>query len=375
MPSHSLRRRALLAAPLVLPALRASGQGAWPRQVTDLLGRSVTLRARPRAVLIGEGFQLLNMALLLPDPVSVLVGMGGELKQVNPVSDAAYRQRFPALDKVPELTAAVGQGFSAERALALKPDLVILSTWQANSPEMRRGVELLESTGVPVVYMDIFQQPGRNTLPTIRLLGAVLGAEEKAEAYARFYEERRDRIVKRVAEAGKPGPRVLLSAFPGRWPCCWSPGAGGGDGEFMAMLGARNVAEGLTGNPRGGNIAVEQVLLSNAEVFIGTGLYAPGDTSAGIQVGPGAPPDAARASLERVLRMAEYSGLPAVRSRRALGIWNYFNALAANIVQLEAMARAVRPELFADLDPVATMAAINADFSAVPYEGAFWTSL
>ncbi|WP_338662091.1 ABC transporter substrate-binding protein [Pararoseomonas sp. SCSIO 73927] len=374
----SLPRRALLGAPVALAAGRAvaqaGAQGGWPRRVRDLLGREVTVTAPPRAVLLGEGFQLLNLGLILPDPVSIVVGMGGELAQVNPAGEATYQRRFPALERIPRLTAAVGQGFPAERALALRPDLVILSTWQANLPEMRRAVELLEGTGVPVVYMDIFQQPGRNTLPSIRLLGAVLGAEERAEAYARFYEERRDRIARRVAEAGGQGPRVLLAAFPGRWPCCWSPGASGGDGEFLAMLGARNVAEGLTGNPRGGSIAMERVLLSEAEVFIGTGLYAPGD-AAGIQVGPGAPAEVARASLERVLRAPEFSALPAARSRRALGMWNYFNALAANIVQLEAMARAIRPELFADLDPAATLATINRDFSAVPYEGTFWTEL
>ncbi|WP_073135703.1 ABC transporter substrate-binding protein [Muricoccus roseus] len=374
-----LHRRSALASFAGLAAGLGAGRSAaqprgWSRQVTDLLGRQVTIPAQPRAVLLGEGFQLLNLALVHPDPASILIGMGGELKRVAPILDADYRRAFPALSRVPELTAAVGQGFSAERALALRPDLVILSAWQANSEEMRRVVALLEGSGVPVIYIDIFQQPGRNTVPTVRLLGAALGQEERAEAYARFYEERRDRILRRVAESGRPGPRVLFSAFAGRWPCCWSPGTGGGGGEFLAMLGARNVAEGLINNPRGGTLAAEQVLLSGAEVFVGTGIYLPGEGT-GIQVGPGAPADAARASLEAVLRAAEFATLPAVGARRAHGLWNAFNGAAINIVQLEALARWIRPELFGELDPAATLAEINARFAAVPYEGAYWTSL
>ena len=375
MPSAS--RRALLStatAGLLAAPARGHAAESWPRRVTDLLGRVVTIPAPPRAVLLGEGFQILNLAMLHPDPVSILAGMGGELKRVDPLSDAAYRRRFPALARVPELTTGVGQGFAAERALALRPDLVILSSWQAASEEMRRTVSLLEGSGVPVLYIDVFRHPALNTLPTIRLLGTALGWEEQAEAYARFYEARRDTLARRVAESGRAGPRVLFTAFPGRWPCCWAPGTEGGTGEFLALLQARNVAAGLTATPQGGTLAVEQVLLSEAEVFIGTGTHLPNDPG-GIQLGAGAPADMARASLEAVLRAPEFAALPAVRGRRAHGLWNAFNGALINIVALEALARWTRPDLFADLDPAATLAEINARFSAVPYEGAYWTSL
>ncbi|MBP0443376.1 ABC transporter substrate-binding protein [Roseomonas sp. SSH11] len=375
MPASTRRvALALAASALAAASIRRGSAAGWPRQVKDMLGRVVTIPARPRAILLGEGFQLLNLALLHPDPASLLVGMGGDLRRLDPVSDAAFRRRFPALEKVPEITAQVGQGFPAERALALKPDLAILSSWQAGSEETRQAVALLEGTGVPVVYVDVFRNPGENTLPTIRLLGALLGQEDRAEAYARFYEERRDRLVRRVAESGRPGPRVLLTAFPGRWPCCWAAGGEGGSGEFLTLLGARNLAAGLTAAPQGGNLAVEQVLVSRPEVFVGTGIHVPGDPT-GIQLGAGASPEMARASLEAVLRAPELAALPAVRDRRAHGLWNPFNGALINIVALEALARWIRPELFGDVDPGATLAEINARFAAIPYEGTYWTSL
>ncbi|MDJ0388932.1 ABC transporter substrate-binding protein [Roseomonas sp. E05] len=345
---------------------------AWPRSVTDVLGREVTIPAEPHAVLLGEGFQLLNMALVHPDPVSLLVGIGGDLRQVDPQSYAAFERAFPALAKVPRLTASIGQTLPAEAALALRPDLVILSAWQAAAEETRRSLEHFGTLGVPVIFVDTFQQPLANTPKTIRLLGAALGRQAQAEAYARFYEERVAHIRARVAAAPGPGPKVLFTAFPGRWACCWAAGGGGG-GEFLTALGARNVAEGLLPNPRGGTLGLEQVLMLQPEVYVGTGLFRPGDDT-GLQLGTGAPAEAAQASLARVLQAPELASLPAVQAGRAHGLWNYFAGTAINIAALEAVARWVRPDLFGDLDPGATLAEINRRFAAVPFEGTYWVS-
>ncbi len=69
------------------------------------------------------------------------------------------------------------------------------------------------------------------------------------------------------------------------------------------------------------------------------------------------------------------SGLTAARDGRVHGLWNFFNAVPLNIVAVEAVARWVRPEIFGDLDPAATLAEINSRFSAIPFDGALWISL
>ena len=46
-----------------------------------------------------------------------------------------------------------------------------------------------------------------------------------------------------------------------------------------------------------------------------------------------------------------------------------------DIVATEVLARWIQPELFADLDPRATLTAINERFLAVPYHGDYWTDL
>lgn len=370
-PFQGTTRRTLGAALLAAPRL-SRAQPGWPRRVTDVLGRAVAIPRQPKAVLLGESFQLLNLNLLHPDPVSLLVGMGGDLRIVDPVSHAALGRRFPALAKVPELTTGVGQSFSAERALALQPDLVILALWQNASDEVRQMVELLGRAGVPAVFVDFFMDPVANTLPSMRLLGQALGREEAGEAFARFHEERMARLRSRVATAG-PGPAVLMQAFPGRWPCCWVSGTDGG-GTTLGLLGARNVAAAMLPTPRGGQLGVEQVLTLRPEVYIGTGLYRPEETQ-GLRLGTGASAGAARDSLAEVVKAPELANLPAVKAGRAHGLWNAFNGTAINVVAAEATARWLRPELFPDLDPAASLAEINARFAAMPFEGTYWTSL
>jgi iron complex transport system substrate-binding protein len=46
-----------------------------------------------------------------------------------------------------------------------------------------------------------------------------------------------------------------------------------------------------------------------------------------------------------------------------------------NVLAAEAFAVWLRPELFADISPEATLAEINQRFAAVPFEGSYWISL
>ncbi|UFN51251.1 hypothetical protein LPC08_11905 [Roseomonas sp. OT10] len=166
---------------------------------------------------------------------------------------------------------------------------------------------------------------------------------------------------------------MLLQAFPGRWPCCWVAGQEG-SGEMLELAGGRNVAAGLLPTARGGQLGLEQVLTLQPEVYIGTGLYRP-EEAAGLRLGTGAPADAARQSLAEVVRAPELAHLPAIRDGRAHGLWNAFNGTAINITAVEAVARWLRPGLFPDIDPAATLAEINARFTAMPFDGTYWTSL
>ncbi len=63
-----VRAGALLLALLISLTARAETQ--WPLTITDAVGREVTIPARPKAVLLGSGFNLVALSLIHPDPVT-----------------------------------------------------------------------------------------------------------------------------------------------------------------------------------------------------------------------------------------------------------------------------------------------------------------
>ena len=72
--------------------------------------------------------------------------------------------------------------------------------------------------------------------------------------------------------------------------------------------------------------------------------------------------------------MGYYPALRAVREGRAAGIWHMFNDSPAHIALIEYLAKSFHPDLFADVDPDATMAQINARFSPVTVPGIWWVT-
>ncbi|WP_225771114.1 ABC transporter substrate-binding protein [Inquilinus sp. Marseille-Q2685] len=357
----------LLALAAALPA-----RAEWPRTVTDILGRTVTIGHEPRRILLAEGFQLIALALIDPDPVSRLAGWGGDLEKQDPATYALFKARFPAVAEVPVVGLGSGETFSMEKALAVAPDLAIFSAWQAAATSPEAVAKPFEQAGIPVIFVDFYQSPLTHTAPSLRLLGRALGREAAAEAFIAFSEDRLRRIHDRMADAG-PGPRVMLHAYPGLWPCCWSAGSGS-LGEVITLLGGRNIGAERFPTPNGGQLDPEYVLAADPEVYIATGL-SQFDQPGSISIGSGVEAATARGRLRTVAAEPGLAGLSAMRQGRVHALWNFFNGGPLSIVGIEAMARWIRPELFGDLDPARTLAEINHRFLAVPFTGTYWVSL
>ncbi|HXV30071.1 MAG TPA: ABC transporter substrate-binding protein [Sinorhizobium sp.] len=359
----------LLLALLLCAVARAQAQ--WPMTVTDAAGRQVEIPGKPAAVLLGSGFNLIALSLIHPDPVSLLAGWSGDMKDYSPEIYASFVRKFPRLAEVPLIDDGSGPGLSFEAILTVKADLAILADWQADTEAGRRAIEYLESTGVPVVVVDFNNQLLSNTPRNMRLLGKIFEREEQAEAFARFYEDRLSRIRDRVARHPLPGPKVLMEAFPTADRCCWAFGVAG-LGELISITGSRNIAEGKLPQP-GGMMNAEAVMAENPDVYIATS--SPGGKHSGFSIGPGVKPEEATRTLAEMVGRPIMASLAAVRNGRVHGLWNFFNAVPLNIVAADAFASWLRPDLFPDVDPVETLAEINRRFAAVPFEGSYWISV
>lgn len=150
-------------------------------------------------------------------------------------------------------------------------------------------------------------------------------------------------------------------------------GAGQGIGDFVDFVGGRNLGADIVPG-MAGQISPEYALAAGPAVYIGTGgAYM--KAAGGLTVAPSFGAAQARASLEKALRRPGLAQTAAVSSGRAHGLWHALAISGINIIAIEAMARWVHPERFADIDPAETLAEINRRFLAVPLTGTMWIDL
>lgn len=359
---------AFLAAVVLLAALPARADVTYPLTVTDAFGREVTIPAEPKAILLGTGLDLVALSLIHPDPVKLLAGWAGDMKNDTSGLYARFKAKFPGIEEVP----VIGDGItvSFEALLSLNADLAILANWQADTDAGKQAIAFLEQAGVAVVVVDFNSDALKNTAANMRLLGRILNREEQADAFADFYEARVTRLRERAAAHPEPGPTVFMDGLPNPEKCCFAFGTGG-LGEFLAITGSRNIAEALP--KQGGTVSAEFIVAADPDAYIATGL--PDGAYTSLSIGPGVDPEAAREALARIVAGPPLANLRAVREGRVHGLWNYFNAVPLNILAAEAFAHWLRPDVFAGVDPAATLREINERFAAVPFDGAYWIDL
>ncbi len=64
-----------------------------------------------------------------------------------------------------------------------------------------------------------------------------------------------------------------------------------------------------------------------------------------------------------------------MRNGRVYGLWHIFNNNPANFLAVEVLAKWFHPELFADIDPDASLRELNERFLLVAMQGTYWVRL
>jgi iron complex transport system substrate-binding protein len=350
-------------------AAQAGRQQSATALVTDIRGRSVKVPVPARRMLIDDGRYLIALSLIHPDPVSVVAAWPRDINRIGELTYERYRAKYPRIETLTQVASSAAT-FSLEQALAVKPDVAVFSLNQGPSDEQLRR---FDAAGIPVVFIDFFTQPFENLDASLRLLGRLTGRDREAQAFLAFRRTRMDRISSRLRAAKTPAPLVFLEAHAGiSADCCNSPGKGN-VGDYVTFVGGHNIgADVLPG--ASGRLNVEYVVSRNPDVYIATGgphLEKPG----GLVVGPGYSTDRARASLVRMAKRPGIALLPAVQKGRVYGLSHQLLNSPLDILAVEVLARWIRPELFGDVDPAATLAEINNRFLSVPLEGTQWVDM
>ncbi|MGX1691531.1 ABC transporter substrate-binding protein [Brevundimonas naejangsanensis] len=368
-------RRALL---LGAAALMAAGAGACTRReetgasslLTDLRDRPVAITPPVTKLSIDDSRFLIALSLIHPDPVSLLAAWAGDVNRLSPEIYAAYLEKSPALASLPR-TPSSAAAFNVEAVLGAQPQVALVSL---DSGPTDAQTAQLEQAGVRVAYIDFFQHPFENQPRSLSLLGSMIGREEQAQAYNAFRTAKLKTISDRVAGLkDEQRPTVFLEAHAGNGPdCCNSVGAGN-IGDYLTFVGARNIGAEVLKQPSG-KLNLEFVVERDPDIYIATG--GPHlEKTGGFVVGPKYDAETSRASLRRVAGRRGLSTLKAVREGNVHGLSHQLINSPIDIVATEVLAKWIQPELFADLDPRATLDTINKDFLAVPYRGDYWTDL
>ncbi|MBK1697782.1 ABC transporter substrate-binding protein [Rhodovibrio salinarum] len=337
--------------------------------VTDLDGHRVVLEQPARRILIADGRFLMALALIHPDPVSLLVAWPHDIDHIGPATYARFRAHAPEIADLAKVSTGA-RVQSVERIVASDPDLVIVSAHGHLADSQRRAIE---QAGIPVLTLDFFIHPLRNLAPSLRILGQVTGQEDRAEAFLAFRRAHMDAIADRLTGEDVTRPSVFLEPHAGYTEdCCNSVGAGN-IGEYIAFAGGENIGAAVIEGARG-TLNLEYVISRAPEVYIATGgPHMEGHD--GVVCGLGYQAVRVRQSLARVVARPGIAQLPAVRNERAYGLSHQLLNSPLDILALEMLAKAIHPERFQALDPEATKQTISDRFLPIQLDGAYWGGL
>jgi iron complex transport system substrate-binding protein len=118
-----------------------------------------------------------------------------------------------------------------------------------------------------------------------------------------------------------------------------------------------------------GDISVEAVLHADPDIYIASGNRAPG-----LLLGANVSEADAKTSFVKLLANSPFKDLRAIRAHRVLGVWHDFYNSPYNILLVEALAKAIHPELFGALDPKATLHDLDTHYLDAPQAGTYWVS-
>src|SRR5690554_5343135 len=367
--NNTLKKRIFLT--LILICTAGGALWAQPITVTDVVGREVTIPAPATRVILGEGRQLVTLSLLVPDPVDILAGWAGDFARSGGMLYEAYREKYPELDQVPLIGSSGKETVSTEQIISLKPDLAIFGSG-SHGPDAKSGdvIRQLEAAGIPIVFIDFRLNPFKNTVPSIAILGKVLGQEQKANEYIAFYNRRMNYIRGTLAKhPNLPRPKVYMEMIRGNVPP-GSPGKGN-LGEFIEFVGGNNIGTILPGEV--GTLNMEYVISEQPDIYIATGIAVPGED--GLVIGHSIYSFQTQQSLKNLASRSVVSPLNAIQQGKVYGMWHLFYDSPLNIAAVEALAKWTHPELFGNLNPHGVLKEINERFLAFPLKGVFFAEL
>lgn len=355
----------LIAGVLLSPILSA-------KTLIDIDGNKVTIPDRPQRIILGESRMLYTLALLAPDnPLQHIAGWPRDLLKYDAQMWRRFEQRYPQINTIPSLGSGGPAAINPEQIVALNPDVVILPSLARYDDADARLLTVLKAANIPVVKVDLRVQLLKNTPRSVEILGEVLNQPARAAAFNRFYQTHMNVIATRLAKYHGPRPSVLLQLHLGRRNECCVTAITGSLGELLQFAGGKNIAA-KTLHGVYGRLSEESVIAAQPDYYFATG-FSDNRSTGLLKMGPEVAPAAALNSFHQLTdQQKALRGLTALHNGQAGAFWMNFYLSPWHVVAAEFMAKALYPQLFADLNPQQTLETLFHDFLALPADGTWF---
>lgn len=363
----TLKKRIAAGLALVFMPLLALAQN-WPVTVKDLDNRTVTVEREPQRIILQDGRDIFTLALLERDnPFAHVVAWNNLPKKQDTETWNVLKRKWPEAEKILDMKFSDQGNVDLETVISRQPDLMIAQL-RAKPSLVQTGVlAKLEALHIPVVFVDYELHPVQNTLPSIALLGKVMGQTDRAQAYINFYQQRLDTIHQRLANVSKK-PLVFIEPIAGVGGldngCCFTH-ARNGWGGLVEAAGGNNIGSQLLPGATG-NISVEKIISMNPDYYLMTGSKRPGKGTAVIPFGYNVPAGDVTAAFNALLARQGVASIPAVAKGHTGALYHHFYNNPYNIIAIEALSKIFYPTQFEDVDPQADYHTIITRFTAIP---------
>ena len=342
-------------------------------RITDALGRVVELPKRPERLVVTLHYEEIT-AVAGAEGWAKIVGMSrAPWESWRPAIYAEYLKVIPGLATIPDTGDIEDQSFAAEKVMAVRPDVLVLSSWGFEAAKAQ--IERIQQAGIPVVVLDYHAQDLEKHLASTRALGRLFGTEARAEELASFYAREYTSLLSRVAaaQAGKPKPKAYIEFGREGAETIGNSYNKAMWGRILTLLGAENLAEGRVPGAWG-PLNPETVLTENPEaIFIASSSWMTRPKA--VKTGYGVEAALTRATLVPYLARSGWNDLTAVRSGNVNAIEHGLSRTLFDIVAMQFIAKRLYPEALVDLDPEKTFRDIHTKYLPVAYSGTWFLAL
>ena len=330
----------------------SENDSSFPYTFTDIEGREITIEKQPETFVVGN--YILNFMLIGgKESLDKVVGM-----PLDGWQETRYGEYESMTKSFPEILDKTSIGgyhddvLNAELILQLKPDVLLINRSQYTENET--SVPVFEKAGIKVVVLDYHKMKLENHVKSTEILGVLLGKEDVAEEMITDYTNAIDMVNSKIKDSGEEGRKTYVelgnkgigeygNSYTG---CLW--------GSIIDNVGGINIADSVLDASEGyGALDKEYVLSQNPDVILIGGSIWTGTNTDSDQMRMGLTVDSAMSQerLQGFMTRDGWSGLNAVKNGEVYGVDHGSLRFMGDYVYTLAIAKAIYPDVFEDVDP------------------------